>query len=52
MYITLKDVEELRPKLNKRLEELNLGIKVDANFIMMLCMLLEELKEFEAKKSE
>jgi hypothetical protein len=47
--LTLKDVEEIRPRLNKRLEELNLSIKVDANFIMMLCLLLEEL---EAKKSE
>ena len=41
----LKKVEEIKKRLNERLKNLNIEIEVDANFIMMLSLLLEELKE-------
>jgi len=41
----LKKVEEIKKRLNERLKNLNIEVEVDAGFIMMLSLLLEELKE-------
>jgi hypothetical protein len=43
--IDLKRVEDIKKSINERLKNLNIEIEVDANFIMMLSLLLEELKD-------
>lgn len=48
MNLTLQEVETIRSKLNARLKELGLDIHVEASFIMMVGLLLEEIKAKES----
>lgn len=40
----LEQIEKIKDRINERLTNLNINIKVDASFIMMLVLLLEELE--------
>ena len=41
----LGKVLEIKESLNKKLSDLSIDIKVDANFIIILMLLLDELKD-------
>jgi hypothetical protein len=40
----LNKLEALKARLNQRLEGLDIKIRVDSNFLMLMILLLEELK--------
>lgn len=40
----IEDIEKVKANINRRLADLEIGIKVDTSFIIMLSLLLEELE--------
>lgn len=46
----IEDLETVKANINRRLTDLEVNIKVDTSFIIMLSLLLEEIEKLKQKE--